>query len=89
MTSPGYTTLDLAFSKDTRLRERVTVQFRAELFNILNHTNFNFPTLSAFTAVNGLAGAPAGQVANASNAGQITSTVGTSRQIQLALKFLF
>jgi hypothetical protein len=89
ITSPGYTTLDLAVSKDTRLRERVTVQFRAELFNILNHSNFNFPTLSAFTAVNGLAGAPAGQVANASNAGQITSTVGTSRQIQLALKFLF
>ncbi|HEX4276335.1 MAG TPA: carboxypeptidase regulatory-like domain-containing protein [Bryobacteraceae bacterium] len=89
LTSPGYTTLDFAVSKDTRLRERVSMQFRAELFNILNHTNFNFPTLSAFTAVNGLAGAPAGQVANASNAGQITSTVGTSRQIQFGVKFLF
>ena len=28
-------------------------------------------------------------IANASNAGQITSTVGTSRQVQFALKFLF
>jgi Carboxypeptidase regulatory-like domain/TonB-dependent Receptor Plug Domain len=89
MTSPGYTTLDMSLAKDTRLRERVTMQFRAEIFNIFNHTNFNYPTLSAFTAINGLAGAPTGSTGNASNAGQITSTVGTSRQIQFAVKFLF
>jgi len=65
------------------------MQLRAEIFNVFNHTNLNFPTLSAFTAVNGLAGAPTGQVANATNAGQITSTVGTSRQIQFGMKFLF
>jgi hypothetical protein len=89
LTSPGYTTLDFSLSKDTKIFERVSMQFRAEMFNILNHTNFNFPTLSAFTAVNGLAGAPTGQLANATNAGQITSTVGTSRQIQFGVKFLF
>jgi hypothetical protein len=89
LTSPGYTTLDFSVSKDTKIFERVSMQIRAEMFNILNHTNFNFPTLSAFTAVNGLAGAPAGQFANATNAGQLTSTVGTSRQIQFGAKFLF
>ena len=87
--SPGYTTLDVSLSKDTRIRERLSVQLRAEIFNSLNHTNFNFPTLSAFTAVNGLAGAPTGQLANATSAGQLTSIVGNSRQIQFGLKFLF
>ena len=47
------------------------------------------PALNAFTAVGGLTGSPTGLPGNAANAGQITSIVGTSRQIQLAVKFLF
>jgi hypothetical protein len=80
-TSPSYATLDVNLAKDTKITEATTVQFRAEFFNILNHTNFNFPstTLGAFTST----GAPN------PNAGTITSTVGTSRQIQFALKVLF
>jgi len=80
-TSPSYSTLDVNLSKDTKVTERAVVQFRAEFFNILNHTNFNFPvtTLGAFNS----SGAPN------SNAGTITSIVGTSRQIQFALKVLF
>jgi hypothetical protein len=89
VTGPGYTAMDFALSKDTRVLERVNVQFRAEIFNILNHTNFGLPVLNAFTAVAGLNGSPAGITGNASNAGQITSIVGTSRQIQLGVKFLF
>ena len=87
--SPGYVSTDFSLSKDTRLYERVSVQFRAEIFNIFNHTNFGIPGLNAFTAVGGLTGSPAGITGNLSNAGQITSIVGTSRQIQLGLKFLF
>jgi hypothetical protein len=49
------------------------------LFNILNHTNFSTPTLGAFSST----GAPN------PNAGTIASIVGTSRQIQFALKVLF
>jgi hypothetical protein len=89
ITSPGYVTTDFSLSKDTRIKERVTVQFRAEIFNILNHANFGIPSLNAFTAVNGLAGSPAGLPGNAANAGQITSIVGTARQIQFGLKILF
>ena len=29
--------------KDTRLKERLTLQFRAEIFNLLNRANFNTP----------------------------------------------
>ena len=89
VTAPGYEAVDFSLSKDTKVFERVNVQFRAEIFNILNHTNFGIPALGAFTAVGGLAGSPAGITGNAANAGQITSIVGTSRQIQFGLKFLF
>ncbi len=88
-TAPGYVTTDFSLSKDTRIKERVTIQLRAEIFNILNHANFGIPTLNAFTAVGGLAGSPAGLPGNAANAGQINSIVGTARQIQFGLKILF
>jgi len=71
---PGVATWDLSFLKDTRIRERLNLQFRAELFNILNHPNFNTPNAVVFTP-------------NLSpTAGVITSTSTTSRQIQFALK---
>ena len=78
-TSPSYTTLDVNLSKDTKMTETTNLQFRAEFFNILNHTNFSTPTLGAFSST----GTPN------PNAGTITSIVGTSRQIQFALKVLF
>ncbi len=89
ITAPGYVDTDFSLSKDTKLFERMNVQFRAEIFNIFNHSNFGIPGLNAFTAVGGLTGSPAGITGNLSNAGQITSIVGTSRQIQLGVKFLF
>ena len=78
-TSPSYSTLDINLAKDTRITEATSLQFRAEFFNILNHTNFSYPTLGAFSS----SGTPN------PNAGTITSIVGTSRQIQFALKLLF
>jgi len=78
-TSPSYSTLDINLAKDTRVTEATSLQFRAEFFNILNHTNFGVPTLGAFSS----SGAPN------PNAGTIASIVGTSRQIQFALKLLF
>lgn len=89
VTAPGYVDTDVSISKDTKIFERLNTQFRAEFFNVFNHTNFGIPGLSAFAAVGGVTGSPAGITGNLSNAGQITSIVGTSRQIQLALKFLF
>ena len=32
---------DAALYKNTNLTERVALQFRAEAFNVMNHTNFN------------------------------------------------
>ena len=87
-TSPSYAALDVNVAKDTKITEGVTLQFRAEFFNILNHTNFSYPTLNAFNgnpnpANGGLPGSPA------PTAGFIGTIVGTSRQIQFGLKLLF
>jgi len=40
---PRYTNWDFAASKNFRLTESKGLQFRAEFFNILNHTNFHLP----------------------------------------------
>jgi len=40
---PRYSNWDFGSSKNIRLAEAKELQFRAELFNILNHTNFHLP----------------------------------------------
>lgn len=37
---PGLWRYDMALLKNTRIRESVNLQFRAEAFNLFNHTNF-------------------------------------------------
>jgi hypothetical protein len=41
---PGLNNWDFALHKTTRASERVSVEFRAEFFNIFNHAQFNTPT---------------------------------------------
>jgi hypothetical protein len=40
---PGLNNWDFALLKNTALTERVNLEFRAELFNVFNHTQFNTP----------------------------------------------
>lgn len=67
--------------KNTHLNEKLNMQFRAEFYNIYNHSNFSPPIANrtVFTATGATVG----------TAGNITSTVTTSRQIQFGLKLLF
>jgi hypothetical protein len=81
---PGLATWDFSVIKDTPIREGVRLQFRAEIFNLLDRANFNTPNLIVFpppTAANptGLSG----------TAGAITSTSTTSRQVQFGLMLLW
>ncbi len=78
LNGPGLATWDFSALKSTAVSERLTIQFRAELFNLLNRANFNTPNLIVFTPT-GLSG----------TAGAITSTSTTSRQVQFALKLLW
>jgi len=75
---PGLATWDFSVLKDTQIRERLSLQFRAEIFNLLDRANFNTPNLIVFTP-SGVSG----------TAGAITSTATTSRQVQFGLKLLW
>jgi hypothetical protein len=76
---PGFTQIDFSVIKNTELTERLKLQFRAEMFNIANHPNFSNPD-------GNLADASFGQ--SSSTVGNLVG-IGTSRQLQFALKFLF
>ena len=70
--------VDTSLFKGFKISERWNLQFRAEAFNIFNHSNFSYPNEIVF---NGAEISP--------SAGVLTQTSTTSRQIQFALKLLF
>ena len=80
LTGPGLGTWDFSVLKNTRLFERMNLQFRAEIFNLLNRTNLNTPNLIVFTSATG---------APSPVAGTFTSTSTFSRQVQFSLKLLW
>jgi Carboxypeptidase regulatory-like domain/TonB-dependent Receptor Plug Domain len=75
---PGLADVDASLSKSTAITERANLQFRAEFFNVLNHTNFGTPNATVFSSG-----------AISPSAGLITATATTSRQIQFGLKLIF
>ena len=87
---PGYANWDLSLLKATQISQAVRLQFRAEFFNILNHTNLALPNEVVYSA-GPTQGTTASQatVAALGSPGVISATANTSRQIQLGLKLLF
>jgi hypothetical protein len=83
---PSLVNLDSSLIKNTRISrisESFNVQFRAEIFNALNHANFQVPILPDNTDLYDSSG-------NANDAaGLLTSTTTTSRQIQLGIKLIW
>jgi len=43
ISGPGLQTVNVSIIKNTFIRERMSAQFRAEFFNLLDHNNFNLP----------------------------------------------
>ena len=72
---PKYTTLDLTLSRSFPIYERVSGQFRAETFNLLNHPNFFNPL-------------PAGAQYGSTSFGAITQSY-DPRDLQFSLRILF
>jgi hypothetical protein len=84
LTGPGLSDVTFGLYKNTTIEKRITTQFRAEFFNILNRANFNFP----FTGTGNNIDTNVFNANGAVNptAGLISSTATTSRQIQFGLK---
>jgi Carboxypeptidase regulatory-like domain/TonB-dependent Receptor Plug Domain/TonB dependent receptor len=86
MIGPGVTSLDFSLFKNNYIKsisERFNIQFRAEIFNILNHPNFAPPVQGVNTDIFDGTGTlnPA--------AGLLTRTTTTAREAQFAVKVIF
>ena len=83
---PGVTSLDFSLFKNNYIKsisERFNLQFRAEIFNILNHPNFAPPIQGVNTDIFDGTGTPN------PTAGLLTRTTTTAREIQFAVKVIF
>jgi hypothetical protein len=65
--------IDFSVLKRTRITERFNVEFRAEIFNVLNTVNFDNPNTNI----------------NSVNFGKISNTIGRPRLMQFALRLNF
>lgn len=70
---PGMQLMDLALTRQFRLREEAKLQFRAEFFNVLNHSNYGTPD----------------RFVNTPQFGTITMAMHPGRQIQLSGRITF
>jgi hypothetical protein len=84
---PGLTNLDFSVFKNNnikRISESFNVQFRAEFFNILNHANFNVPSLG-----DGNTNMLNGDGTANGSAGLLSQTTTDPREIQFAIKLIW
>jgi hypothetical protein len=93
---PNFWQADLIVNKRIPLPEGVKLEFRTEVFNVFNRTNFVNPSATLNSAVGTLQpGQPYTQTAAGSTFGLLRQTVertvglGTNRQIQFALRLNF
>ena len=81
--APSVFSMDFSLQREFFLDARKRLQFRAEVFNLPNHTNFGAVSGNGLTVFSG------GSGSRNSTAGRINRTATTARQIQFALRFSF
>ncbi len=93
LTGPGLAEMDFSAVKNSRLTEKLDLQFRAEFFNILNHTNFLTPNEVVYSSAPTITTSGGVETVTSSavspTAGVVTATSTTSRQIQFGAKLQF
>jgi hypothetical protein len=78
---PGISNIDFSVAKNWKVKERYGIQFRTEMFNVFNHTNFRAHNASQ-------AGGGIENTLSNSGFGRASSTRGP-REIQFGFKFTF
>lgn len=79
ISGPGFLNTDASVTKNTKFGERLNLQFRTEVFDVLNHPNFGNPVLTVTSKSFGII----------QSTRFPTGDFGSSRQIQFALKLMF
>ncbi len=79
--APGFRNIDMGIFRNFALREKTTLQFRAEWTNFFNLVSLNSPGQTS-------SGAPPPATVTSPNFGQIT-TARDMRQLQLGLRLTF
>jgi hypothetical protein len=80
---PGFGSVDFSLFKNIPIKERIHAQFRVEIFNLFNRTNWANPT-TTFTS------SSFGELTNTKNAASAPGLgFGEPRNVQLALKIIF
>ncbi len=69
----GFNNWDMNLVKNNKIRERINIQYRLELFNALNHPSFDRPSTDPYSSA----------------FGTITQTANLPRNIQMALRITF
>ena len=95
----GFRNWDMSVSKVFKIKERLSAQFRAELFNVLNRPNFVNPyggpggagTPNDINPSKAGTGTGLGYVLNTPDAASSNPVLGSggSRDLQLGLKLIF
>ena len=78
LTGPGSINLDLGVSRQFKVSERLSTQFRGEFFNLPNHPNFFLPGTS-------ISSSSLGSISQAAD----QPSTGAQRQMQFAIKLIF
>lgn len=92
---PGFRQFDMMLTRKFQVREGHALEFRADFYNLFNTVNFSSPPATLPNAAPSLQPGQAFSAQSAPGFGVITSTVGrtigvgTSRQIQLGLRYQF
>ena len=76
----GSPLFDMSLVKNSAIGGNRKVQLRLDAFNVLNRANFALPQNNVFSA---------NSTVPRADAGRITSTVTTARQLQVAVRFTF
>jgi hypothetical protein len=88
LTSPALVNTDVSLNRSFPLRrEGMALQLRADMFNAFNRTNLGIPGAATIFVNRGSLLAPV--LTPSTTAGQITNTLGTSRQFQISARFTF
>ncbi len=80
--APEFNNFDVSLTREFPIKERVSLNFRVDAFNLSNHVILGGPQSTLTPGSNGLSN-------GTTNFGQITGTANSERQVQFSMKLSF